>query len=58
MKRKEYIIPTVDIIELKRQTLLLAGSVLDSDNLVETEVNDAWSPEMEEFVFDADVDFK
>lgn len=58
MKRKEYIIPTVDIIELKRQTPLLAGSVLDSDNLVETEVNDAWSPELEEFVFDADVDFK
>ena len=47
MKRKEYIIPTVDIIELKRQTPLLAGSVLDSNNLNETEIDDAWSPEME-----------
>ena len=47
MKRKEYIIPTVEIIELERQEPLLAGSVLDSDNLNETEINDAWSPEME-----------
>ena len=52
MKRKEYIIPTVDIIELKRQTPLLAGSVLDSENLNETEINDAWSPEMELTGFD------
>ena len=52
MKRKEYIIPTVDIIELKRQTPLLAGSVLDSNNLNETEVDDAWSPEMELIGFD------
>ena len=52
MKRKEYIIPTVDIIELKRQTPLLAGSVLDSENLNETEINDAWSPEMELIGFD------
>ena len=42
MKRKEYIIPTVDIIELKRQTPLLAGSVLDSDNLDESEVDESW----------------
>ena len=47
MKRKEYIIPTVEIIELERQEPLLAGSVLDSDNLNETEIDDAWSPEME-----------
>ena len=52
MKRKEYIIPTVDIIELKRQTPLLAGSVLDSENLNETEIDDAWSPEMELIGFD------
>ena len=52
MKRKEYIIPTVYIIELKRQTPLLAGSVLDSDNLNETEIDDAWSPEMEFIGFD------
>ena len=52
MKRQEYIIPTVDIIELKRQTPLLAGSVLDSNNLNETEVDDAWSPEMELIGFD------
>jgi len=47
MKRKEYIIPTVEIIELERQEPLLAGSVLDSDILNETEIDDAWSPEME-----------
>ena len=52
MKRKEYIIPTMKIIELKRQTPLLAGSVLDSNNLNETEVDDAWSPEMELIGFD------
>ena len=52
MKRKEYIIPTVNIIKLKRQTPLLAGSVLDSNNLNETEVDDAWSPEMELIGFD------
>jgi hypothetical protein len=42
MKRKEYIIPTVDIIELNWQTPLLAGSVLDSDNLDESEVDETW----------------
>jgi len=52
MKRKEYIIPTVEIIELERQQPLLAGSVLDSDNLNETEIDDAWSPEMEFIGFD------
>ena len=52
MKRKEYIIPTVEIIELERQESLLAGSVLDSDNLNETEIDDAWSPEMEFIGFD------
>ena len=52
MKRKEYIIPTVEIIELERQEPLLAGSVLDSDNLNETEIDDAWSPEMEFIGFD------
>ena len=52
MKRKEYIIPTVEIIELERQEPLLAGSVLDSENLNETEINDAWSPEMELIGFD------
>ena len=52
MKRKEYIIPTVEIIELERQEPLLAGSVLDSDNLNETEIDDAWSPEIEFIGFD------
>ena len=52
IKRKEYIIPTVEIIELERQEPLLAGSVLDSDNLNETEIDDAWSPEMEFIGFD------
>ena len=42
MKRKEYIIPTVDIIELNWQTPLLPGSVLDSDNLDESEVDESW----------------
>ena len=44
MKRKEYIIPTVDIIELKRQTPLLAGSVLDSYFLGDSEIDEGWAP--------------
>lgn len=47
MKKKDYINPSVDIIELNRQAPLLAGSVLNAEQLVNEEMDDAWAPKME-----------
>lgn len=45
MKRRKYTPPTADVVVLSSRYMLLAGSVLTTNVLQNTEVNEAWAPE-------------
>ena len=43
MKRKKYDVPTMDVVELKQQQQLLAGSLTSERDDYGDPIDDAWS---------------
>ena len=54
MKKKEYIIPTMEVVKIQHQNQLLAGSI--NDNLHGEEVEEGWSREFDDIEAITDFD--